>query len=164
MNNNNKLNDILIKRKNRRKQWSNSNRLNYILFLDNLKIAHNNMVRVIRYEIICKSLYVMNKNPLSRGFNMINPQDIECDIKNFKPLTILNGFWNKKLNKWNRIQHFEAQIKFNPIKEISLELKKHGISVYDISDRNKSNKTYIRVFIDKKLKVFDLFKLLNKYM
>ena len=144
------LMNILKKREEKRiNEWDDEKNKKYKIFLDNLLESHNNLVNAIKNEIINKTKILKEQEPYCIGFNMINPEEMDCDIKNFKPSSIMKGFWNKTTRRWTRIQHIEAGIKNKPIDEISRDLNKLGYIVQDISDNNKSNKTYIRVLINK---------------
>ena len=144
-NNKRKINTILKKRIKSRELWNENRRKKHERFLNKLKSANDNLISAISNEIINKTKFVLENNTKVEAFKLVNPQNINCDLCNFSPDTIIKGFWNPKTRKHSRINHFEAKINDDPIITISKNFKNHGYIIEDITEENEDNNIVIKV-------------------
>ena len=142
------LDSILQKRKLRRDTiWTQENREKYDIFLQNLYNANHNFVYAFKNTIEKQAYLTLYKNIEAKSFTIWNPQNIKCNLGNFKPSTIYNGFWCPDKRTHDRLPHHEANIRKTPFEQVRDELLPHGYKIVDISDRNKSFNTVIQVYL-----------------
>lgn len=148
----NRLQSILESRKKKRETWDEEKRQNYEKFLERLKEAHDNYVTALKNKIVECAGNVLEKNINAKSFKLWDPQNIECDLKDFSEFTIYRGFWNAEKKKHDRLPHMEAGISAVPLRQVTRELRSLGYNVQDVSDLSKSTHVVIQVSLDAKEK------------
>lgn len=132
-----KLDEILNKRKETRKNWTNEEKEKFSSYLNKLSEAHNNFVNAVILEIIKRTKQVLKDDHSCKKFIILNPQNIECKLNNFTYKEIYQGFWNNKIRKYDRIKHIEAGINKNPLDEISDKMEPYGYDIYELYEDGK---------------------------
>ncbi len=145
-----RLQSILESRKQKRETWDQEKKENYEKFLARLKEAHDNYVSALKTKIVECAESILQKNINAKSFKLWDPQNIECDLKEFSEFTIYRGFWNAEKKKHDRLPHMEAGISAAPLKQAMRELKPLGYKVEDISDLAKSTHVVIQVNLSSK--------------
>ena len=149
----NRLQSMLENRKKKRETWDEEKRSNYEKFLVRLKSAHDNYVDALKNKISECAESILERNINAKTFKLWDPQNIECDMKNFSEFTIYRGFWNAEKKKHDRLPHMEAGITAIPLKQVMRELQPLGYKIEDISDLSKSTHVVIEVTLLSKEKV-----------
>ena len=145
-----RLQSILESRKQKRETWDQEKKDNYDKFLARLKEAHDNYVSALKNKIVECAESILQKNINATSFKLWDPQNIECDLKEFSEFTIYRGFWNAEKKKHDRLPHMEASISAAPLKQAMRELKPLGYRVEDISDLAKSTHVVIQINLGSK--------------
>lgn len=140
-----RLQSILESRKQKRETWDQEKKENYEKFLNQLKKAHDNYVSALKNKIVECAENILQKNINAKSFKLWDPQNIECDLKEFSEFTIYRGFWNAEKKKHDRLPHMEAGISAAPLRQVTRELRPLGYQVEDISDLGKSTHVVIQV-------------------
>lgn len=139
---NNQLDLILDKIKKQRNEWSEKRLKKYNDDLIKLKKAHDNFVDAFKMEIVNKSKdFVLEY----KKFNIINPQNIDCDTGKFSGDTIYFGFYIPKRGSYDRLKHYEAGIKKTPLEQVAEEMKPFGYLIKDTSDKNISKNVFVEI-------------------